>query len=383
MSGGYAASSQLLAKQAELKQAQADYEELRKKFTPNALNANRDNYTQSPNINAISNVNPPPGISPGEDFGEFWKGIKDPSNNPTADTCIRAAAADSRLFKTVVYTGNANLSPDWNKKCYGLIYDAPPDALNMTNTATGYLTNTPKSGYTKLDVSNSVFDASKASKMYNLQLKVENLINDIFVLAPSAISNSIKGLSEGATDSNVINDRIKDFMNNGSKYIDEKQTIIAKTQNRINLYDDINSQIQLNMHKYRFFIYFIITLILVVGLISLLSKLTFLEQIINFLKLVEGKWWANWYVFTFVTVLLILSSFGWDMRGNIMMVMRYVTDPVFWSGELWWIGITFLLLFVIYIYTSFKSFFTGLTPSLDGIGSKLNFDMDTEDAEKK
>ena len=378
MSGGYAASSQLLAKQAELKQAQAEYERLRTTYTPNATISN---YSKSQDINAISNVNPPPGISPGEDFGEFWKGIKDTSKTPSLDTCITSAAADSRLFKTVVYTGDANLSSDWDKKCYGLIYDAPPDALNSTNAASGYVTSMPTSGYTKLGVTpTTAFDASK---MYNSKLKVDNLINDIFVLAPSAISKSLKALSDGTSDSSVINGKIINFMNEGASEIGVKQTKIAKTQNRINLYDDINSQIQLNMHKYRFFIYFIITLIVVVGLISLLSKLTFIEQIINFLKLVEGKWWANWYVFTFVTVLLILSSFGWDMRGNIMMVMRYVTDPVFWSGELWWIGITFFLLFVIYIYTSFKSFFTGITPSLDGIGSKLDFDMDTEDADKK
>jgi hypothetical protein len=103
-------------------------------------------------------------------------------------------------------------------------------------------------------------------------------------------------------------------------------------------------------------------LLLVIGLLSYLSNLTITEQIESITSLIKGTWWANWSVVTFVIVLLILSSFGWDMRGNIMMIYRYITDIRFWTGELWWIGITFLLLIVIYLYRTFKTFFTSITP---------------------
>jgi hypothetical protein len=372
MSGGFASSSQLLSKQAELKRAQADYETLRKTYPANI----RSNFTDVSNINAISNVNPPPGISPGEDFGEYWKAIIDNKTVKTVDTCITAAVNDPRLFKTVVYTGNSNLSTDWNKKCYGLIYNAPNDASNTTNRADGYITSTPTSssgGYTKTGISSSsdVTNIENASRLYDLEKKINQLTRDIIIIAPSAIDASFNILKTGAADSNEINNRINNYMNTGATDISANQLKMEKTQNNINIYDDINSQIQLKTHKYRFFIYFVIALALVVGLLSYLSKLSLMEQIQYILKFLEGKWWASWYVVTFVIVLLILSSFGWDMRGNIMMIVRYLTDPKFWTGELWWIGITFLLLIVIYFYSAFKSLFISISSSLEGLDSGI------------
>ena len=372
MSGGYASSSQLLSKQAELKRAQAEYDTLRKTYTPNL----RSNFTDVTDINAISNVNPPPGISPGEDFGEYWKAIIDNKSVKSIDTCIAAAVNDTRLFKTVVYTGNANLSTDWNKKCYGLIYNAPNDASNTSNRGDGYITSTPTSnsgGYTKTGITGSsdVTNIEKASQLYDLEKKINQLIRDILILAPSAIDASLNELKNGAANASVVNTRINNYMNTGATDISANQLKIEKTQNKINLYDDINSQIQLKAYKYRFFIYFVVALVLVVGLLSYFSKLSLMEQIQYILKFVDGTWWANWYVVTFVIVLLILSSFGWDMRGNIMMIVRYITDPQFWTGELWWIGITFLLLIVIYFYSAFKSFFISISPSLEGIDGDI------------
>jgi hypothetical protein len=45
------------------------------------------------------------------------------------------------------------------------------------------------------------------------------------------------------------------------------------------------------------------------------------------------------------------------MKGNILMVIRYISDPEFWTGQLWWVGVTFLMLIIIFFYASFKSFF--------------------------
>lgn len=365
-SSGFAGSSRLLEKQSELKIALAEYERLKTTYTPNVLTTGPSNYTNISNKNAISNVNPPPGISPGEDFGQYWKSITDNSATKTVDTCITAASYDPRVFKKVVYTGDANTSTDWNKKCYALLYNAPSDAVYDT-TATGYTTTTPNIGYTKLGIANADIptktrNEEQAAKIYDLENRINLLTQDIIAIAPSAIGTSLSDLTKGVTAASELNAKISEFMNTGANDICNNLITIEKRQNRINVYDDINSQIHLKIHKYRFFIYFIIALLLVIGLLSYLSNLTITEQIESITSLIKGTWWANWSVVTFVIVLLILSSFGWDMRGNIMMIYRYITDIRFWTGELWWIGITFLLLIVIYLYRTFKTFFTSITP---------------------
>lgn len=368
---GFARSSRLLEKQSELKIALAEYEQLKTTYTPNVVITATPNYTNisTPNNkNAISNVNPPPGISPGEDFGQYWKSIRDntPDGSKSIQTCINSASYDPRVFKTVVYTGNDNTSTDWNKKCYALLYNAPSDAVYNTD-ASGYTTSTPNLGYTKLGIANADIptknqNEEKAAKIFDLENRINLLTQDIIAIAPSAIGTSLSELTKGVTAASEINERINNFMKTGAVDICNNLITIEKRQNRINVYDDINSQIHLKIHKYRFFIYFIIALLLVIGLLSYLSNLTITEQIQSITSLIKGTWWANWSVVTFVIVLLILSSFGWDMRGNIMMIFRYITDIRFWTGELWWIGITFLLLLVIYLYRTFKTFFTSITP---------------------
>jgi hypothetical protein len=360
MSGGYASSSELLAKQAELKKAQADYDALRTKYTPQTV------FTRNRDINAISNITPPPGIEPGEDFGEFWKAIKDRSATKTADTCNTAAANDTRLFKTVVYTGNTgtNISKGWDQQCYGLIHNADDSAVNMTNPGNGYVTSTTPNGYTKLGISSPSDSTNiyEASQLYDLEKKINQLSRDIFILAPSAIDKSLTTLKDGISESETINTKINAYMNTGAGDISANNMKILEKQNRIKIYDDINSQIHLKAYKYRFFIYFFVAFAAVIAALSYASDLSLNEQFESIVKLLEGSWWSKWYVVTFVILLLILSSFGWDMRGNIMTVFRYITDPQFWTGELWWIGVTFLLLIVIFVYTSFKSFFKSITP---------------------
>lgn len=370
MSGGYASSSALLAKQAELKKAQSDYDALRANYTPQTV------FTKNPGINAISNITPPPGVEPGEDFGEYWKAIKDNSATKTADTCNTAAATDTRLFKTVVYTGDigSNLSKGWDQQCYGLIYNADDSALNMSNVGNGYVTSTTPNGYTKLGITgpSDTTHIYEASQLSDLEKKINQLSRDIFILAPSAIDKSLSTLTTGAATSAEINTKINNYMNTGASDISANNLKILEKQNRIKIYDDINSQIQLKAHKYRFFIYFFVALATVIAALSYASDLSLKEQLEYLSKLLEGSWWAKWYVVTFVILLLILSSFGWDMRGNIMTVIRYITDPQFWVGELWWIGVTFLLLIVIFVYTSFKTFFMSITPeSMKGLD---NFD---------
>jgi hypothetical protein len=93
-----------------------------------------------------------------------------------------------------------------------------------------------------------------------------------------------------------------------------------------------------------------------------------MEQLSQLSNYVSWGWWTNWRIVFFVTILLILSSFGWDMKGNIMMVIRYISDPDFWTGQMWWVGITFLLLIVIFLHATFKSFFAPALAEIEKLG---------------
>jgi hypothetical protein len=103
---------------------------------------------------------------------------------------------------------------------------------------------------------------------------------------------------------------------------------------------------------------------------SYVSKLPIPEQLTEISKYIAWGWWTNWGVIAFVVVLLILSSFGWDMKGNIMMIWRYISDPDFWTGQMWWVGVSFLFLIVIFLHASFKSFFGDTLASLEKMGGE-------------
>jgi len=364
MSGGYASSSVLLQKQADLKIAQAEYDRIIVLHQPQTATG-----TVVLEVgNAMTNMNgPPPGVEPGDDFGQYWKAIKDtttPIANKTIATCQKAAAYDSRLFKKIVYTGDTgNLSSGWNKQCYGLIYNAPADAVYTNSTPVYYKTITPVGGYTKLGIETST-GIAEAAKIYDLEMKINGLVYDIVNLAPKATDTKLGELQKLATTGNDINSQISKYMIDGAVDISNNKFKINQNQNRINVYDEINSQVDLKMYKHRFFIYFFTSLLLIIMLLSYVSPLSLKEQVSIMMEYLTVKWWTGWGVLTFVTVLLILSSFGWDMRGNITMVFRYITDSKFWMGELWWIGISFLLIIIVYLYTSFKQFFTAITPSV-------------------
>jgi hypothetical protein len=359
MSGGYASSSVLLQKQAELKIAQAEYDRIIVLHQPQTA-------TGTPGVgNAMSNNNgPPPGIAPGEDFGQYWKAIKDttPIATKTADTCETAASYDSRLFRKIVYTGVGNLSSGWDKQCYGLIYNAPADTEYSNSNPSYYKTITPVGGYTKLGI-DTPSGIAEAAKISDLEKKINGLVYDIVQLAPKATDSALSNLKNLATDISDIHVQIAKYMNDGAMDISNNKFKINQNQNRINVYDEINSQVELKVNKSKFAFYFFMSIILIILLLSYVSPLPLKEQIAILIEILSVKWWTGWGVITFVTILLIISSFGWDMRGNIAMVFRYITDSKFWSGELWWIGISLLVLIIVYLYTSFKQFFTAITPS--------------------
>jgi hypothetical protein len=47
-----------------------------------------------------------------------------------------------------------------------------------------------------------------------------------------------------------------------------------------------------------------------------------------------------------------------------MTAIEYLSNPDFWTGQLWWVGISFLLLIIIFFYATFKSFFSGIGDGL-------------------
>ena len=138
------------------------------------------------------------------------------------------------------------------------------------------------------------------------------------------------------------------------------------------MYSEINGQTTLRARKYRFVFYIIIAISIIIGYASYTSKLPIIDQIDALKNYIPLGWWTNWWIITIVVIVFILSSFGWDMKGNILMVIRYLSDPEFWTGQLWWVGVTFFLLLVIFFYASFKSFFVEFDAGMKGIQEGLD-----------
>jgi len=382
----YSDSSQLLIKQAELKTLQQKYDSYTNTVNGPYQDISSNSITITANKNAISTTNPPPGISPGEDFGEYWKFVSSGASN--AAECWTSASRDERIFQKVVYTGtttNTNKGDaSWNQQCYGLIWNAPPDASYNTD-APGYSTmvSTPGPGvyagftdsnaiartYTKSGIT-SVDKLNEATQIADLKSNINSLIEEIALIAGSSINSELSALSQTSADQKTIIQKINQYMNSSSTEIANNYNTIDQRKNLNNVYEDINKQITLTSRKYKFVFYFIIGIVIIISYMSYVSKLTILEQLTELSKYVAWGWWTNWGVITFVVVLLVLSSFGWDMKGNIMMIWRYISDPDFWTGQMWWVGVSFLFLIVIFLHASFKSFFGDTLESLEKMGEE-------------
>lgn len=401
--------SRLLTKMAELKAIEAEYGQLTNTYRPAASTTAidtatadntlaRDKYTIVINKNAISDTKTPLVIRPGEDYGEFWKYVGK-VNNPTAAGAINAqqinsqkcwnmAANDPRLFQKVAYTGadGTNLGQrDWDNRCYGLTPDAPASAAYDT-VAPGYSfmvgnkdaagTQSGSNIYTKIGITDATdtVNIAKASKLADIQDKVDTLTREIAAASGAGINKDLNTLVGAAAGSTELINKINQYMNNSVSGIDASNSIINKRKEMNNVYAEINEQTTLRARKYKFIFYIVVVLSLIISYASYTSKLSLLEQIDIIKNYVGWGWWTNWWVLTIVVVVFILSSFGWDMKGNIMMVMRYLTDPEFWTGQLWWVGVTFLLLIIIFFYATFKSFFMSFDAGMKNIQSSLDGD---------
>ena len=397
--------SRLLTKMAELKAIESEYSDLTNTYRPASSSDTDytdntfDKYTLTPDKNAISDTKTPLVIRPGEDYGEFWKYVGK-VNNPTAAGAINAqqinsqkcwnmAANDPRLFKQVAYTGvdGTNLGqPDWDNRCYGLTPDAPASGASYNTNSPGYshmVGNKNAAGtasgnniYTKIGINNDTdtVNISKASKLADIQYKVDYLTREIAAASGAGINSELNSLVGSAASSTNLINKINQYMNNSVSVIDASNGIIKKRKEMNNVYAEINEQTTLRARKYKFIFYIVIVLSLIIGYASYTSKLSLLEQIDKIKNYAGWGWWTNWWVLTIVVVVFILSSFGWDMKGNILMVIRYLTDPEFWTGQLWWVGVTFLLLLLIFFYATFKSFFMSFDAGLKNIQSSLDGD---------
>jgi hypothetical protein len=376
----YSDSSQLLIKQAELKTLQQKYDSYTNTVNGPYQDISSASITITANKNAISTTNPPPGTSPGEDFGEYWKFVS--SGAPTAAECWTSASRDERIFQKVVYTGADTTTnkgdASWNQQCYGLIWNAPPDASYNTD-APGYSTMVSNAGFTDSDriartyTKSGITSADKlneATQIANLKSNIDSLVEEIALIAGSSINSELSALSQTSADQKTVIQKINQYMNSSSTEIANNYKTIDQRKNLNNLYEDINKQITLTSRKYKFVFYFIIGIVIIISYMSYVSKLPIPEQLTEISKYIAWGWWTNWGVITFVVVLLVLSSFGWDMKGNIMMIWRYISDPDFWTGQMWWVGVSFLFLIVIFLHASFKSFFGDTLASLEKMGGE-------------
>ncbi len=402
--------SQLLAKMAELKTITAQYKDITAKYKP-AVDATasggsttrtnggvtipvgaNDKYTfNDAGINAMSSTATPLVVRPGEDYKDFWKyvgqvPITSSNNNKylNSQKCWNMAANDPRLFKAVVYTGMAGTNlgrTDWDNHCYGLMWDATGTDVSYNTPSTGYVSmvgnGTATGGhgiYTKIGIKggNETNNIADASRLYELQQRVNSLVDEIATVSQGGITTKLKELVGSATDASTLIEKINEYMNTNIADISGNYYLTDKRKEMNNVYSEINEQRTLRARKYRFVFYIVLAVSIIIGYASYTSKLPIIDQIDAVKQYFPLGWWANWWIVTIVVLIFILSSFGWDMKGNILMVIRYVSDPEFWTGQLWWVGVTFFLLIVIFFHASFKSFFVEFDAGMKGIQEGLD-----------
>lgn len=398
--------SRLLTKMGELQTASSQYETLMNTHKPAYSvrapdGSYTDKYTPTPDKNTMSTTKYPLVIQPGEDYGEFWKyiGQVTPATTPAGSTindakarqensarkCWHLAAGNPRLFQKVVYTGTQNTNePSWNNRCYGLVPGSdipiPPSVLNVDTDSPGYVSmvgngntidaNPIQNGiYTKLGIKSATSatqnaNIANAMKINDLQERINGLTREIVSEADAGINNDLDKLVSSAADSDAIIGKINDYMNDGVSGIESNYFITGKRKEMNNIYADINEQTTLRSRKYQFVFYVIVFILLLIVYWSYTSKMTILEQYDMLQNYVGWEWWTYWWIVATVVILFIISTIGWDIKGYIITAMNYLSDPSFWTGQLWWVGISFLMLIVIFFYATFKSFFSGIGDGL-------------------
>jgi hypothetical protein len=384
--------SRLLTKMAELKELEVQYKEITGNYRPATARQEKETYNQLDDKNAMSNTATPLVTRPGNDHQKVWKYVgkiqPDASNTKNGNSlkCWNLAANDTRLFKKVVYTGDAEFGSnpgqqEWNNRCYGLIYDASENGFDTT-TSTGYTTMTGKTGnpatniYTKLGIANDkdLENIAGAAKVNEIQGRVNSLIREIVEVSEAGINSDLNDLVKASTESNELVSNIHKYMNNGALETEEYNRLVKKRKNISSTYSEVNEQRTLFARKYRFIFYVFIAIFIIGGYAFYTSNIPAIDILMRLKEFFQTGWWTRWWVITIVVIIFILSSFGWDMKGNIMMVFRYISDPEFWTGQMWWLGVSFLLLLIVFFHATFKSFFLEFDASMKEVQDGLDND---------
>ena len=227
----------------------------------------------------------------------------------------------------MVYTGNTGVNvgqPKWDNLCYGLVPDAPASASFDSNESNGYAymvgngnsdaekTNgiytklgiAPSGGNTNPDILNT--NLAKASKLYDLQQRVDSLTRDIVAESDAGINKELNDLIASAADSNYLIKKIDEYMNDAVGGIQSDYNLVKKRKEMNSVYAEINEQTTLRARKYRFIFFIIITIALIIFYGSYTSKLSLFEQIENIRSYIGWGWWTNWWIVAIVVIIFIV-----------------------------------------------------------------------------
>ena len=108
--------------------------------------------------------------------------------------------------------------------------------------------------YTKLGITNAAdtVNIAKASKLADIQDKVDTLTSEIAAASGAGINNELNTLVGSAAGSSDLISKINQYMNDNVSGIDASYNIINKRKEMNNVYAEINEQTTLRARKYKF-----------------------------------------------------------------------------------------------------------------------------------
>jgi hypothetical protein len=318
------------------------------------------------NTNAISTTTPPIG-TPGTNIGTDWIFLG--KHNNLSD-CQKAAIDNSGIFTKIVYINDNTPGRDgWHKSCYGNTVGG-----TSYNTSTGnldYTTSIPPYGYTKLGVHDPSGNSTKTAaqiekirKLNELKAKIDAKNLEVSNLMKRIFGNTSLYLSSMSDPSSNVNPVFA--MNHQTKFLSDKlfgpgkggytelKNVRDENQSQtdnINVYDETNTQVGLNSRKFVYVLYAVIAIFFIFGLMFYTSDLTWDEMKEKFGGFLKGQWWSAWWVIVITIAAVLIGTVGWDAREAIKNVIRVITNPTYWLGDKWWIGVSGLVvLYMIYLF---------------------------------
>jgi hypothetical protein len=320
-------------------------------------------WENKPFTNAMSTTTPPLGEA-GKNLGTDWIYLGTAESLPQ---CQEAAMKNENVFTKIVYINdNTPGRLQWNKSCYG---NTVGGASYGTNTAPiEYTTSIPPYGYTKLGINaggSTADQLTKIKRMNQLRKKIDEKNAEVQSLMNSIFGNRMKyidslrdpqsGKIGTATTANKLSSYLFDTNNGIYSKLSKARGSNDETQDNINLYDEINSQVSVKSTQYRYVVVILIAFVMVSAILSIMSPLSLDEQIARIMEMFQARWWTKWWIVLLTVSIILFSSLGWSFRDNFIAFFRLVTNPEYWLGDKWWVGVAviFGLYFVYLYYTRF------------------------------